>query len=97
VRRRGARVTEIPFAKTGSPAQFSRMSTVQEIKSAIEHLDLEARAQLIAELCGWSDDDWDRQMKADAAAGKFTALNVESDRAIRSGQVTPLAEGLDRS
>jgi hypothetical protein len=51
------------------------MSTVQEIKSAIEQLPLEERAALIADLCGWSGDDWDRQMKADAAAGKFTALN----------------------
>jgi len=51
------------------------MSTVQEIKSAIEQLPLEERAALIADLCGWSDDDWDRQMKADAAAGKFAALN----------------------
>ena len=51
------------------------MSTVQEIKSAIEQLPLEERAALSADLCGWSDDDWDRQMNADAAAGKVTALN----------------------
>jgi hypothetical protein len=51
------------------------MSTVQEIKSAIEQLPLEERAALIANLCDWTDDDWDRQMKADAAAGKFAALN----------------------
>ena len=63
--------------------QFPRMSTVQEIKSAIEQLTLETRAELIADLCGWSDDDWDRQMKADAVAGKFAVLNGESDRAIR--------------
>jgi hypothetical protein len=54
------------------------MSTVQEIKSAIEQLPLEERAALIADLCGWSDDDWDRQMKADAAAGKFAVLNGEA-------------------
>ena len=73
------------------------MSTVQEIKSAIEHLDLESRAELIAELCGWSDDDWDRQMKADASAGKFSPLNDQADDAIRSGQTRSLDEGLDRS
>jgi hypothetical protein len=50
------------------------MSTVQEIKSAIEQLPLEERAALIADLCDWSDDDWDHQMKAEAAAGKFAAL-----------------------
>ena len=48
---------------------------MQEIKSAIERLSLEERAELIAELCGWADDDWDRQMNADAEAGKFATLN----------------------
>ncbi|MSU72184.1 MAG: hypothetical protein EXS43_07560 [Opitutus sp.] len=56
------------------------MSTVQEIKSAIEQLPLEERAALIADLCGWSDDDWDRQMQA-AAAGKFAALNENAGHA----------------
>jgi hypothetical protein len=53
------------------------MSTVKEIKSAIEQLPLEERATLMAELCGWTDDDWDRQMKADAKAGKFAVLNED--------------------
>ncbi len=60
------------------------MSTVQEIKSAIKRLTLETRAELIADLCSWSDDGWDRQMKADAAAGKFTALNEDAIRTSRS-------------
>jgi hypothetical protein len=51
------------------------MSTVEEIKAAIDHLPLEQQAELVAELCGWVDDDWDRQMKADANAGKFDRLN----------------------
>ncbi len=66
------------------------MSTVQEIKSAIEQLPLEDRAALIADLCGWSDDEWDRQMKADAAAGRFAALNEDAGNAYRSGQIKPL-------
>ena len=61
------------------------MSTVEEIRTAIEMLSLEERAQMIAELCGWSDDDWDRQMKADAAAGKFAALNRDADVAYAVG------------
>jgi len=43
--------------------------TEEEIKAAIARLSLEQRAELVAELCGWQDDDWDRQMKADASAG----------------------------
>ncbi len=78
----------------GVPRSFLRMSTVQEIKSAIEHLDIESRAELIAELCGWNDDDWDRQMKADAASGKFAALNEEADEALREGRTQPLDQGL---
>jgi hypothetical protein len=66
------------------------VSTVQEIKSAIERLSLEERAHLVAELCGWTDDDWDRQMKADAAAGKFTVLNEDAGNAYESGRTKPL-------
>ncbi|MEY2879382.1 MAG: hypothetical protein RLZZ15_1762 [Verrucomicrobiota bacterium] len=73
------------------------MSTVQEIESAIENLSLEARAELVARLCGWDDDAWDRQMKADAAAGKFDALNREASNAHHSGQTKPLDEILDQS
>jgi hypothetical protein len=66
------------------------MSTVEEIRTAIERLSLEERAQIIAELCGWTDDDWDRQMKADAAADKFNALNREADAAYAARQTHPL-------
>ena len=66
------------------------MSTVEEIRTAIERLSLEERAQIIAELCGWTDDDWERQMKADSAAGKFAALDREADAAYAAGQPRPL-------
>jgi hypothetical protein len=55
------------------------MSTVAEIKAAIQSLSLEERAEITAELCGWTDDAWDHQMKTDAAAGKFDALNREAE------------------
>jgi hypothetical protein len=57
------------------------MGTVQEIKAAIEQLPLEERASLIADLCGWTDDEWDRRMKADAKAGKFGVLNEDARNA----------------
>jgi hypothetical protein len=75
------------------PRNFpASVSTVQEIKSAIDRLPVEERAALVAELCGWADDDWDRQMKADAAAGKFGALNEEASQAYRAGQTKPLGD-----
>jgi len=53
-------------------------------------LSIEERAELIAELCGWTNDDWDRQMKADGAAGKFASLNRDSDVAEAGGETRPL-------
>ena len=70
------------------------MSTVAEIRDAIAELSLEERAELIAELCGWEDDEWDRQMKADAVAGKFDRMNQEALEDLRAGRCTPLEEGL---
>ena len=66
------------------------MSTVEEIRTAIQSLSLEDRAQITAELCGWTDDEWDGQMRDDAAAGKFAALNHEADSAQAAGQTHPL-------
>ena len=68
------------------------MSTVAEIREAIEKLSLEERAELMAELHGYEDDDWDRQMKADAAAGKFDAMNREAEADYRAGQTRSLEE-----
>jgi len=51
------------------------MSTVQEIKVPIDQLPLAERAGLIADLCGWTDDDWDLRKQADARFGTFAVLN----------------------
>jgi hypothetical protein len=64
--------------------------SVAEIKTAISKLSLEERAEMLAELCGWADDDWDRQMKADAANDKFGALNDSAEAAYTTGQTLPL-------
>ena len=73
------------------------MSTVQDIKAAIGQLPLDERAALIAELCGWTDDEWDRRMKADAKAGKFAALNEDASKAYQAGRTKPLDDGLAKS
>lgn len=70
------------------------MSTVTEIKSAIARLSVAERAELVAELCGWTDDAWDLQMKADAKTGKFAALNEDAGNAFDAGRTKPLGEGL---
>jgi len=47
------------------------MSTVGEIKAAIQKLMARERCALNAWLQNWPDDGLDRQMRADAAAGKL--------------------------
>ena len=71
--------------------------TVEEIKAAIPSLTLEERAEIMAELSAWTDDDWDGQMKRDAAAGKFEALNREADAEHTAGKTIPLTDGLRES
>jgi len=66
------------------------MSTVEEIKAAIESLG----EQQIAELAEWlshrTDDAWDQQMAADIAAGKLGHLVHEAKQSARSGNVFSL-------
>ena len=66
------------------------MSTVAEILAAIPLLTLEERAEVARCLNECQDDDWDRQMKRDAAAGKFNALNREADAEHAAGKTIPL-------
>lgn len=63
------------------------MSTVQEIKDAIERLSFEQRAELAAWLHGWKDDEWDQQMKRDIASGKLDNVLREVDDDIRAGRL----------
>jgi hypothetical protein len=45
------------------------MSTVAEIKAAIDQLSPQERCELETLLHPWADDEWDRQMAADAEPG----------------------------
>ena len=65
------------------------MSTVAEIKAAIDQLSPQERCELEALLHPWAEDDWDRQMKADAAAGSFDALIRDADAAHEAGETRP--------
>ena len=68
------------------------MSTVAEIWSAIQGLSLQERAELEALLHPFADDDWDRQMKADAAGGKFDALHDRAKAEHNSGKTVALPD-----
>jgi hypothetical protein len=68
------------------------MSTVAEIFSAIKQLSLQGRCELEALLHPFEDDDWDKQMKRDAAAGKFDALHHEAEAEYAAGKTIPLTD-----
>lgn len=66
------------------------MSTVAEIWSAIQKLSLQERAELAALLHPFADDDWNRQMKADAAAGKLDQFHREAEAEYAAGKTVSL-------
>jgi hypothetical protein len=57
------------------------MTTVAEIKAAIQNLTLSERAEIARFVHGWSDDAWDDQIKKDFDSGKLKPLlqQVEDD------------------
>jgi hypothetical protein len=61
--------------------------SLAEIKSAIEQLSFEERADLAAWFHGWRNDEWDEQMKRDIADGKLDAVLHEVDEDIKAGRL----------
>jgi hypothetical protein len=81
-----------PIAAVNKFRQDKDMSRVEEIREAIASLTLEERAELMAGLAAFEDDEWDRQMKRDATAGKFAAMNDKAGRDVRSGHTRALED-----
>jgi hypothetical protein len=64
------------------------MSTVAEIKAAIDQLAPQQRCELEALLHPWTDDDWDRQMADDAGpGGKLHERMVASRKNAQAGKL----------
>jgi hypothetical protein len=68
------------------------MSTGAEIKEAINRLALREYCELMSALHPFEDDEWDRQMKVDDAAGKFAAMNEKAEREYAAGRTRPLSD-----
>jgi hypothetical protein len=65
-----------------------RVSTVAQIIDAVRHLSDSEKDEFLARLRDVEfEDAWDRQMDADAAAGKLDFLVKEADAAIESGML----------
>jgi Skp family chaperone for outer membrane proteins len=62
---------------------------VQQLLDQIRSLRPEEIAELETALAEkrWTDDDWDRQMRADAAAGKLDKLIEQAERDAGEGRV----------
>ncbi len=54
------------------------MSTVEKIKAEIDQLSFQERCELNALLHPYPDDDWDKQMRADAESGKLDWMIQEA-------------------
>jgi hypothetical protein len=60
--------------------------SLADIKTAIQQLSIEERAELAAWLHGWKDDEWDEQMKRDIVSGKLDDVLREIEEDIKSGR-----------
>lgn len=72
------------------------MSTVAEIKEAIARLSPREYCELLAELVPRADDEWDRQMKADAESGRLDFVDRHVENSVASGTALPLEKGFEK-
>ncbi len=64
------------------------MSRVEELKAAIDQLSPRERCELNALLQSWTEDEWDREMAADAApGGKLHALKLAAEEEAQAGRL----------
>ncbi len=74
------------------------MSTVTEIIEAVKQLDERAKGEFLEQLAEVDfEDAWDRQIEADAKAGRLDLLWHEALEDIKAGRVKPLDEVLGDS
>ena len=71
------------------------MTSLLEIKAAIDRLSPQEYCELMAMLHPAVDDDWDRHIAADVAAGRLDALIAEARADIEAGRTVPLETVLD--
>jgi hypothetical protein len=72
------------------------MSTVTEIIEAVKSLGVEEKGEFLSRLTEIDfEDAWDRQIAADAAAGKLDPLWRQALEDIEAGRAKPLDEVLN--
>ena len=74
------------------------MSTVAEIIEAVKRLPEQEKAEFLARLAEVEfDDAWDRQIEADATAGRLDKFWHEALKDIETGRTKPLDEIIDHA
>ena len=66
------------------------VSAVVEIQEAIARLSETEREELRLWLDAYEEDDWDRQITADAASGKLDFMREQAETAKRENTLRPL-------
>lgn len=66
------------------------MVSVQEIEQAVAHLPPEELDQLMERLEEMRQEQWDRQIARDSAAGRFDALIEQAKHDVAEGRSRPL-------
>ena len=64
--------------------------SVQEIETAITQLPTPDLSRLAAWFEKYQADSWDKQIEADALAGRLDALGAEADADFEAGRCLPL-------
>ena len=74
------------------------MSTVTEIIEAVKKLPESEKGEFLERLADVDfEDAWDRQIDADAKAGRLDKLWQEALKDIKAGRTKPLDEIIDES
>ncbi|HEY1684701.1 MAG TPA: hypothetical protein VGG19_08065 [Tepidisphaeraceae bacterium] len=63
------------------------MTGVDEIKTAIQKLPPDEQTKLVHWINDWADDEWDRQIKEDMAAGRLDDLLTQVRKDIEAGNL----------
>ena len=69
--------------------------SLTEIQEAIVNLTSTEREELLRWLEQYKEDDWDRQISADAASGKLDFLAKEAAQAKKYGKLKPPPGGIE--
>ena len=77
-------------AKTVDLPDNNFMSAVVAIQEAIARLSETEREELRLWLDAYEEDDWDRQITADAASGKLDFMREQAETARRKKTLRPL-------